>query len=62
MLFNSVPGVNKWGPNPKGIGNEVCAPEVIYTDTKPVEAIAEENITTDETEEKTKKEDDNNII
>ena len=62
MCLNSVPGVNKWGPNPKGIGNEVCAPEVIYTDTKPVEVKAEENVATDEKEEKTKKEDDNNII
>jgi len=29
MCFNSVPGVNKWGPNPKGVGNHVCEPEVI---------------------------------
>jgi len=29
LVKDSFPGVNKWGPNPKGIGNEVSKPEVI---------------------------------
>jgi len=76
MFFDSVPGVNKWGPNPKGVGNEVCAPEVISnvenTYTKPVEADKPKEVETkaedvvitepDEKEEKIKKDDDNNII
>jgi len=76
MLFDSVPGMNKWGPNPKGVGNHVYAPEVIFNAenifTKPVEADkpkeaetkAEDVVITepDEKEEKIKKDDDNNII
>jgi len=76
LIQDSFSGVNMWGSNPKGIGNDIyelgemdtpcCvekSEEVEADKFEEVETNTEEDYSVnDETEEKTKKEDDNNII
>jgi len=71
MCLDGVYGENKWGSNPKGVGNHVCAPEVISnvetTDTKPVEVDRPKEVETKPedvviTEPDEKEEESNNIV